>query len=228
MNNELMNGDYELLTGAMDRKISDVWQVFRIMSEFAEGFRVFLGINPGVTIFGSARVREGDKYYDQAVELGGMLAKRNVTVVTGGGPGIMEAGNRGAFGAGGESIGLNISIPMEQHLNKYTTRQYTFRYFFTRKVMFVKYARAFVVFPGGFGTLDELFEVLTLMQTGKSKMFPIILVGSEFWCGMLDWLKDRMLEDKLISPEDMDLIKVMDDSVKITDFLAEHVHSYKE
>jgi uncharacterized protein (TIGR00730 family) len=220
--------DFDFLTGKLDKKITDFWQIFRIMSEFAEGFQLLIDTKPGVTIFGSARNREGEKYYDEARRCAQLLAEAGVTVVTGGGPGIMEAGNRGAIEAGGESIGLNIKLPFEQKGNDYTTQSYTTRYFFVRKVMFIKYAKAFIIYPGGFGTMDEFFEVITLMQTQKINKCPIILAGSAFWAGLLDWMRAQMLTLGYIKDVDFDFIKVMDTPEEIASYMINYVKADKE
>lgn len=194
------------------------WRIFRIMAEFVDGIETLSSLEPAVTIFGSARSKPGDKYYTMAEELGGMLAKEGFAVITGGGPGIMEAANKGAKEAGGQSVGLNIVLPFEQKLNPYTNVHINFRYFFVRKVMFVKYALSYVIFPGGFGTLDELFEALTLIQTDKLKPFPVILIGSHYWSGFLNWINDTMLKEEMISPEDRWIYTIVDtprDAVEI-------------
>lgn len=192
-------------------KKEDSWRLFRIIGDFVDGFDVMPKYLPSITIFGSARVKEGDKYYEVARKLAYMLAKEGFTIVTGGGPGIMEAGNRGAIEAGGNSIGLNIALPREQIPNKYAKVQLNFHYFFSRKVMLIKYASAYILFPGGYGTLDELTEVLVLIQTQKIKPFPIFLYGSEFWNGLVDWIKQQVLQNNYIDREDLKLFKVMDD-----------------
>ncbi|MGA1845904.1 TIGR00730 family Rossman fold protein [Deferribacter abyssi] len=194
-----------------DIKVGDTWRIFKILSEFVEGFERLSGIEPAVSIFGSARVKEDHKDYWRARELGRLLAKEGITVLTGGGPGIMEAANRGAAESGGSSIGLNIELPFEQKPNPYANKVITFNYFFVRKVMLVKYASAFVIFPGGFGTMDEFFEALTLIQTRKILPFPLILVDSDFWAGLLNWIKGRVLAERFISEKDVDLIQVKDD-----------------
>jgi len=191
--------------------IEDSWRVFRIISEFVEGFEELSQVGDCVTIFGSARVKEGDQEYERARTIAQKCVEAGYGVITGGGPGIMEAGNRGAHEGGGSSIGLNIEIPFEQHANPYANVQIEFKYFFIRKVMFVKYAKAFIILPGGFGTMDELFESLTLIQTLKIQQFPVILVGKEYWAGLLDWMKSVMLKNGKISPEDMRLFVVEDD-----------------
>jgi uncharacterized protein (TIGR00730 family) len=188
------------------------WRVFRVMSEFVEAFETLAKVGPAISIFGSARLPAGDPYYKKAVQCGAGLVERDFAVITGGGPGIMEAANKGALEAGGTSVGLNISLPMEQHPNPYQNVELDFRYFFIRKVMFVKYAQGFINFPGGFGTMDEFFESLTLIQTLKVVPFPVVLIGTDFWSGLLDWMKSVM-EQKFhtISPEDLDLFHLTDD-----------------
>ena len=189
---------------------TDTWRVFRIMGEFVEGFDDLATITRGVSIFGSARTTPDDPQYHAAQETAALLARAGFAVITGGGPGIMEAANRGAFEAGGISIGCNIELPFEQKANSYLTRSLAFKYFFVRKTMFVKYSTAFIIFPGGYGTLDELFEALTLIQTRKIKNFPVVLFGSEYWGGMVNWLKEWVLKEKKISDLDMSLLHVTD------------------
>ncbi len=189
----------------------DPWRVFRIMSEFVEAFEVMSQIGPAVSVFGSSRTKPGDRYYRLARKLGAMLAERGFAIITGGGPGIMEAANRGADDAGGRSVGLNITLPHEQTANRYSNISLDFHYFFARKVMFVKYACAFVCFPGGFGTMDEFFESMTLIQTQKVDRFPVVLIGRGFWGKMADWLDAMMLRRyHNISPKDLDLFLVTD------------------
>jgi uncharacterized protein (TIGR00730 family) len=190
---------------------ADPWRVLRILSEFVEGFDALNEVGPAITVFGSARATYDDPYYAAGVKLGASLAKRGFAVITGGGPGIMEAVNRGCHDAGGLSVGCNIELPHEQSLNKYVDLGVEFRYFFVRKNMFVKYARGFVIFPGGFGTLDELFESLTLAQTGKIEHFPIVLFGTPYWKGLLDWMKESVLSSGAIAPEDLNLLSMTDD-----------------
>lgn len=190
---------------------ADPWRVLRILGEFVEGFDALASLGPAVSIFGSARTPAQDPFYNSARLTGESLAKRGFAVITGGGPGIMEAANRGAFEAGGVSVGCNIELPHEQDLNDYCTLGIEFRYFFARKTMFVKYARGFIIFPGGFGTLDELFESLTLSQTGKIEHFPIVLFGSVYWSGLVDWIKKEGLPRAYLSPGDLDLIRITDD-----------------
>ena len=190
----------------------DSWMVFKIMAEFVEGYEKMARIGPCVSIFGSARLKPESKYYNMAVEIAEKITKIGFGVITGGGPGIMEAGNKGAYNAEGKSIGLNIDLPFEQHFNPYINKLYSlnFDYFFVRKVMFVKYSQGFIVMPGGFGTLDELTEAITLIQTYKIGRFPIVLVGTEFWSGLLDWFKDTLLKEGMISEGDLDLYRVVD------------------
>src|SRR5207249_7470644 len=190
---------------------ADPWRVLRILSEFVEGFDALNEVGPAVTVFGSARAKPDDPYYAAGMALGAALADRGFAVITGGGPGIMEAVNRGCHEAGGLSVGCNIELPREQALNPYVDLGVEFRYFFVRKNMFVKYARGFVIFPGGLGTLDELFESLTLAQTGKIEHFPIVLFGSAYWKGLLDWMRAVVLGHGAMSPDDFELVKVTDD-----------------
>ncbi len=206
-------------------KVSDSWATFKIMAEFVEGFEKMSKIGPCVSIFGSARTKADTKYYDLAVEVAKKLVNAGFGVITGGGPGIMEAGNKGAFEAGGKSVGLNIELPFEQFHNRYIDRDknINFDYFFVRKVMFVKYAQAFIAMPGGFGTLDELFESLTLIQTHKVAHFPVVLVGSEYWGGLLDWIKKTMCEQyHNLSPEDVDLIKLVDTADDAVNYILDY------
>jgi uncharacterized protein (TIGR00730 family) len=188
----------------------DAWRVFRIMSEFVEGFETLSECGPAITIFGSARTKETAQEYIGARQLARKLAKAGYSIITGGGPGVMEAANRGAMDAGGRSIGLNIQLPMEQVVNKYVNVPVGFRYFFVRKVMFIKHASAVIVMPGGFGTLDEMFEVITLVQTKKIKNIPIILYGSAYWKGLISWLNSSMVETGMISKKELDIFKVVD------------------
>lgn len=191
-------------------RTEDTWRVFRIMAEFVDGFETLSKIGPAVTVFGSARSQPGTSVYDDAEETGQRLVNAGYAVITGGGPGIMEAANKGAKEAGGTSVGLNIDLPMEQKLNPYTTHGLSFRYFFARKMMLVKYAKAFVIFPGGFGTLDEFFEPVTLIQTRRMEAFPVILVGQAHWEELLKWMKAHLLECGYISPEDMQIFTIVD------------------
>jgi uncharacterized protein (TIGR00730 family) len=198
---------------------TDTWRVFRIMGEFVEGFDDLATVTRGVAVFGSARTPVDNPYYAAAQETAALLANAGYTVITGGGPGIMEAANRGAFEASGASIGCNIELPFEQAPNPYQTRSLKFKYFFVRKTMFVKYSNAFVIFPGGFGTLDELFEALTLIQTRKIYNFPVILFGSEFWGGMLDWLENAILKNKYIAAEDRNLLHLTDSPAEVVEII---------
>ncbi len=202
-------------------KTNDSWAIFKIMGEFVMGYEKLGTIGPCVSIFGSARTREGDKYYELAVSVAQSISEAGYGIITGGGPGIMEAGNKGAYQAGGTSVGLNIDLPFEQHDNPYIDidKSLDFDYFFVRKVMFVKYSQGFVVMPGGFGTLDELFEAITLIQTHKIEKFPIILVVSDFWGGLLDWIKNTMLEVKNISPHDLDLVHIVDTKEEVVEII---------
>jgi hypothetical protein len=199
---------------------SDPWRSLRILSEFVEGFDALASIGKAVTIFGSARVHDGDPYYAKARELAGLLAGEGFAVITGGGPGIMEAANRGCHEAGGLSIGCNIELPHEQSVNPYVDLGVEFRYFFARKVMFVKYADGFAIFPGGFGTLDELFESLTLIQTGKIRHFPVVLIGTEYWGGLVDWLRREAVERGAIGSGDLDLVRSTDDMAEACAWLT--------
>ncbi|MBN2810001.1 MAG: TIGR00730 family Rossman fold protein [Deltaproteobacteria bacterium] len=202
-----------------DFKLEESWRMFKIMAEFVDGFEQLANIGPAVSVFGSARTSPEHQDYRQALYLGNLLAKSDITVITGGGPGIMEAANRGAKEAGGRSIGLNITLPMEQKPNAYATKLVSFKYFFVRKVMLIKYARAFVVFPGGFGTMDEMFEALTLIQTDKIKPFPIILYGSHFWRNLTEWFSDELVSAGLVAEDDLDLFKVSDDVEEVVDMV---------
>jgi uncharacterized protein (TIGR00730 family) len=199
---------------------TDPWRVMRIQSEFIEGFGSLAGLGAAISVFGSARTPADDPLYQTAVRLGSALVGAGYGVITGGGPGIMEAANKGATEAGGVSVGLGIELPFEQGLNPYVDLGINFRYFFVRKTMFVKYAQGFVVFPGGFGTLDELFEALTLVQTGKVTQFPIVLIGSEYWRGLLVWLQDTVAGEKKIAAVDLDLLTVTDDVDAAIDFIV--------
>lgn len=199
------------------------WRIFRIMSEFVEAFDTLATLGPAVSVFGSARTPENDPYYNLAVECSKRLVERGFAVITGGGPGIMEAANRGALEADGVSIGLNISLPMEQKPNPYQNVELDFRYFFCRKVMFVKYARGFIIFPGGFGTMDEFFESLTLIQTLKVQPFPVVLIGTDFWSGLLGWIRSTLDEKyHTISPDDLDLFRLTDDVDEAVSIIHDH------
>ncbi len=200
-------------------KPQESWRIFRVMAEFVDGIEQLSPLSPAVTIFGSARSKPGDKYYAMAEELGRSLANEGFTVITGGGPGIMEAANKGAYEAGGRSVGLNIVLPFEQKLNPYTNIHINFRYFFVRKVMFVKYAMSYVIFPGGFGTMDELFEALTLIQTDKLKPFPVIIIGTEYWSGLLEWIEGTMQKEGMILPEDRSIYTLVDSPKDAVDMI---------
>jgi uncharacterized protein (TIGR00730 family) len=209
-------------------KTNDSWAIFKIMGEFVMGYEKLSKIGPCVSIFGSARTKPDDKYYKLAEEVAKKIVEHGYGVITGGGPGIMEAGNKGAHIAGGTSVGLNIDLPFEQHDNPYidADKSLDFDYFFVRKVMFVKYSQGFVVMPGGFGTLDELFEAITLIQTNKIEEFPIILVGTDFWTGLMDWVKSTLLDSfQNISAKDLDLIHVVDTPEEVIEILN---NFYKE
>jgi uncharacterized protein (TIGR00730 family) len=207
---------------------SDPWRSLRILSEFVEGFDALAEVGPAVSVFGSARMTSNHRYYRQARELGRMLAEAGYAVITGGGPGIMEAANRGCQEGGGLSIGCNIELPHEQGLNPYVDLGIEFRYFFARKVMFVKYADAFVIFPGGYGTLDELFEALTLIQTQKVQDFPVILLGTDYWGGMIDWIRASLLKEAAINAEDVDLLRLTDDPKEAVRIIKAYERSHRQ
>ena len=194
---------------------SETWRVFRIMAELVEGFEALNGISPAVTIFGSSRTDPGSLNYRKCLKVAEALAKDGFTIISGGGPGIMEAANRGARNANGLSVGLNIELPREQHANAFQDIRLEFRYFFIRKLMFVKYAVAYVIFPGGLGTMDELFEALTLMQTKKIRRFPVVLVGREYWQGLIEWMKQSALAAGAIDPEDMGLAQIVEEPEEV-------------
>jgi hypothetical protein len=199
----------------------DSWRMFRIIGEFVEGFDALSRITPAVTVFGSARARPGEFAYDTAEAIGREVARANFTVVTGGGPGVMEAACKGAILGGGKAIGLNIALPMEQKSNPYATLSLQFHYFFVRKVMLVKYATAFVLLPGGYGTVDEMFETITLIQTHKIRPFPVILVGRAYWRGLLEWLREQALAEGYISPEDLDILTITDNPKEVVERITE-------
>ena len=211
-----------------DIKATDSWQIFKIMSEFVEGFEKMAQIGPCVSVFGSARTKPTNKYYKLAEEISFKLTKSGYGVISGGGPGIMEAANKGAKAGGGKSVGLNIELPFEQHPNIYidNDKLVSFKYFFVRKVMFLKYSQGFVAMPGGFGTIDELAEALTLIQTNKIAKFPIILVGSDYWKGFVEWIKNTMLSEGNISPEDLDLFTIVDTSDEVIKIVNEFYSKY--
>ncbi|MDP9175487.1 MAG: TIGR00730 family Rossman fold protein [Planctomycetota bacterium] len=204
---------------------ADGWRVFRIMAEFVEGFETMAPVGRAVSIFGSARTSPSDHYYREAEETARLLAKAQYATITGGGPGIMEAANKGAFEAGGKSVGLNISLPQEQQSNRYQTVSLDFHYFYARKVMFVKYASAFICFPGGFGTLDEFFETMTLVQTLKIESFPVILFGTPFWSGLVEWMRQQMIPH-FIGGEDLDIFRLVDRPQDAVDLIVESQQGY--
>jgi uncharacterized protein (TIGR00730 family) len=207
---------------------TDTWRTLRIVGEFVEGFDALADVGPAVSIFGSARIGRRNRYYGAARRLAAELAKQGFAIITGGGPGIMEAANRGCKEAGGLSIGCNIELPFEQGLNEYVDLGMEFRYFFVRKVMFVKYAEGFVIFPGGFGTLDELFESLTLIQTGKVEHFPVVLYGKDYWDGMMRWIRDKPLYEEKVSPEDLRLLTVTSDIDEASEAITRHRRSREQ
>ncbi|MEQ8338177.1 MAG: TIGR00730 family Rossman fold protein [Cyclobacteriaceae bacterium] len=209
-------------------KISDSWVIFKVMSEFVDGFEKLAKIGPCVSIFGSARTIKGEPYYQMTEEIAARLVKSGYGVITGGGPGIMEAANKGAHDQGGKSVGLNIDLPFEQESNVFIDRDklISFDYFFVRKVMFVKYSQGFIVMPGGFGTLDELFEALTLIQTNKIGRFPIVLVGKQYWGGLIQWFKDVLVKEKTVSPEDLDLFRLVDSAEEAVSVIDEFYSKY--
>lgn len=202
-----------------DVKLAESFRLSKITAEFLNAIEAMSGVKKAVGVFGSARTKPHEKYYDTAETVGRLLAENGYSVITGGGPGLMEAANKGAFEAGGTSVGLNINLPFEQHINAFVNVSVDFQYFFVRKVMFVKQSDAMVVMPGGMGTFDELFEIITLVQTRKKKNFKIVLVGSDFWSGMLQWLRTTVTEDGMISPEDIDLFQVMDEPEDIIEYI---------
>lgn len=212
-----------------ENPVQDTWRIFKIMAEFVEGYEELRTIGPAVSIFGSARTKSGTKYYDLAQETASKLAQAGFAVITGGGGGIMEAANKGAKAAGGKSIGLNIELPMEQVPNKYQDISLDFHYFFCRKVMFLKYAHGFVVLPGGFGTMDEFFESICLIQTLKQASFPVILMGTEYWMGLVDWIKSTMLDKyQYISPDDLDVFSMLDEPDEAVDIIRKFKESEKK
>ena len=212
--------DPDSLTKSISARES--WRIFGIMAEFVEATERLAAIRPAVSIFGSARTEPGTPYYDLTEQIARRLSDSGFSVISGGGPGIMEAANKGAFHGKSPSVGLNIQLPHEQHSNAYQDISQTFRHFFARKYMFVKFASAYVVMPGGFGTLDELMEALTLVQTGKSRKIPIILVHEPFWRGLVDWFRDTLVREQMISPEDMNLIQVIDRPEDVVDAIFRH------
>src|SRR6266480_6675029 len=207
--------------GRSEKLQSESWRVLRITSEFVAGFDHLMDVYPAVSIFGSARTKLSNKYYDAAVRTAELLGKSGFAIITGGGPGIMEAANKGARQAGALSIGCNIELPFEPHINAYVDREMTFRYFFVRKTMFIKYSEAFITFPGGFGTLDELLGALTLIQTKKITNFPVILFGSDYWSGLIQWLRERVLAANNIAQEDIDAIHIVDDPERVAEIVCQ-------
>lgn len=203
--------------------MEESWRIFRIMAEFVESIEELSQVGPAVSVFGSARVTPEDPWYRKTEELSKLLALNGFSVITGGGPGIMEAANKGAAEGGGVSVGMNIHLPFEQKPNPFSNVSIDYKYFFIRKVMFVKYAVAYVILPGGFGTMDELFEALTLIQTKRIRSFPVVLMGSDYWGGLLTWMRKSMLKEKKISPEDMDLVQVIDDPKKALRHIQKYV-----
>jgi uncharacterized protein (TIGR00730 family) len=203
--------------------LRDTWRLFHIMSEFVEGFENLSDIHPAVSIFGSARCQKGEALYEQAFKLSKMLGKNGFNIITGGGGGVMEAANKGAKEAGVKSVGINIELPFEQKPNPYSTLRLSYRYFFVRKVMFIRYAMAYIIMPGGFGTLDECFEAITLIQTKKVKPFPVILVDSSYWKGLMDWINGTLLSQGKISKEDLNIYRIMDDPEEITEYIKKFV-----
>lgn len=201
----------------------EAWRIFRIMAEFVESIEILSSIDNAVSIFGSARIKPEDKYYRIAEELSRLLVENGFSVITGGGPGIMEAGNKGAAEAGGKSVGMNIKLPFEQKPNPYANIPLDYKYFFIRKVMFIKYAVAYVIMPGGYGTMDEFFEALTLIQTRRVRSFPVILMGREYWQGLLDWLKDSMLKREMILPYDLEMIQIIDEPEEVVKHIKKYV-----
>lgn len=204
-----------LQPGKKSKTLYEPWRIFRIMGEFVEGFDTLADLGPAISVFGSARIVEGHPFYDAARTVGDLLVREGYAIVTGGGPGLMEAVARGAREGGGTSVGLSIELPYEENFHHYNDTVLNFRYFFTRKVMFVKYASGFVIFPGGFGTLDELFEALTLEQTGKIHDFPIVLFGSQYWSGLVTWMRETMMFHRTINQEDLDLFFITDDPAEV-------------
>ncbi len=208
-----------------EAKMPEAWRVLRIQSELVDGTERLIKLGPAVTVFGSARLGEDNPYYQDVRKLGELLTAEGLAVITGGGPGIMEGANRGAFEQGGNSVGLNIQLPHEQSANSYQTTSLEFRYFFVRKFMFVKHAVGFVIYPGGYGTMDELFEALTLVQTGKAGKFPIVLVGREYWQGLIDWMQSTMLEQGCIDESDLQLLKLVDNAEQAAQLISDYVRA---
>lgn len=212
----------------MQTKAHDSWSVFKIMAEVVEGYEELARIGPCVAVFGSARTKSGDEGYNTAQKVAYLLTKKGFGIITGGGPGAMEAANKGAFYAGGKSVGLNINLPHEQSANPYidSDKLINFDYFFTRKLMFMRYSQGYIVLPGGFGTLDELFEAITLIQTDKLVDFPVILISKKYWGGLIDWIKEKMLEEEKISPDDMDIFQVVDTAEEAVEAIDDFYQKY--
>ncbi|MBW2295506.1 MAG: TIGR00730 family Rossman fold protein [Deltaproteobacteria bacterium] len=207
----------------MDRRGKDTWTVFKIMGEFVEGFETLRDCWPSVSVFGGARIRRSNPIYRDAMQIGEALSEAGFTVITGGGPGVMEAANHGALRGPSDSVGLNIRLPLEQAANDYTDKLVNFNYFFARKVMFVKYACGIVGMPGGFGTLDEIFEALTLVQTKKIQSMPVVLYGKDYWGGLVEWITDQMVAEKMIAKRDLKLFRVTDDREEVVDVMVKHI-----
>lgn len=203
--------------------LKDTWRLFHILAEFVEGFESLSDIHPAISIFGSARTRQDDLLYTRTYTLAKLLGKSGFNIITGGGGGVMEAANRGAADSGVKSVGINIELPFEQKPNPYSNVQLHYKYFFVRKVMFIKYAVAYIIMPGGFGTLDECFEAMTLIQTKKMKPFPVILVDSSYWSGLIEWVKDTLLVNNMISKEDLNILRIIDEPGEIVDYIKRFV-----
>lgn len=233
MHNEIIDEEDKIRQAIIEKDwnvimTTDSWSVFKIMAELVEGFEKLARIGPCVTVFGSARSSTNSRYYKLAEEIGYMITKKGFGVISGGGPGIMEAANKGAHFGGGRSVGLNIELPHEQYSNPFidADKLLSFDYFFVRKVMFMKYSQGYIVLPGGFGTLDELFEAITLIQTHKTVRFPIVLVGTEYWTGLIDWIKLRLLEERNIAPGDMDIFTMVDDAESAVRVIEDYYKKY--
>jgi len=224
------SGDQKLLDiGAQDGFLqSDTWRVFRIMGEFVTGFEELANVRPAVSVFGSARLAMDHQYYQACRETCTLLSHAGFTIITGGGPGIMQAGNQGAYEAGGTSVGLNIDLPFEQTTNRFQDISLDFHYFFVRKTMFVKYSTAFVIFPGGFGTMDELFEALTLVQTNTISNFPVVLFGKPYWSGLVEWIRESMLGHGCIAPDDVDLLQLADEPEEVVELVVKGLRGLME
>ena len=208
-------------------KEKDTWQILRIQAEFTKGFDTFSDLGPCISVFGSARLKEGTHWYNEAEKFGELINTHDFGIITGGGPGIMEAANKGAHSSGGKSVGVGIELPFESGMNRFVDKGVENRYFFTRKVMFLKYSKGFVIFPGGLGTLDELFETLTLAQCGHNIEYPIVLVGKDYWGGLLNWLKNTVLENGMMSEKDLDLFRVVDTAEEAVNKIVNYHNTYK-